>query len=317
MASSAAFAASFRASYQAPPECPDRTAFVRAVEQRLSGWSHQEDPNANVERELAVSIDKTSGGYAAKLSLGATEGNRELDGAQCDSLVRALSLIAAVSLDPAAALSIEEQPEAVSPPRSEPSPAPAPAPPTEDKPSTPEPSPPASGPSGAFGLAAGLMLGPAPAPLYGVEAHAELGDSERRFLARLAGAMLATGSVDVGSASAHFELLHAELGGCYRPIREQVLVMGCAVFDVGRMAATGESSPALTETESSTRLWLAAGARMGLGVRLLGPLELALTAGLLVPLVRQSYVFENPRESVHESAVVALDLTVGLIAVVF
>jgi hypothetical protein len=235
-----------------------------------------------------------------------------VDGPECESVVRALSLVAAVSLDPAAALAIEEPAPSSAPP-AVPLARPAPA----ERPPTSPPESPSSGPSFALGAGGALMFGPAPAALYGVDAHAELGDGERRFSARLAGALLTTGSVDAGSAPAHFELVHGELGGCHRPIRGDVRVMGCAVFDAGRIEATGEPSPALVETERSTRLWLAAGARMEVAVRLVGPLELAAGAGLLVPITRQSYVFRNPEESVHESAPVAVDVRLGLTAVLF
>lgn len=303
--STPALAGTFHATYEAPPECPDRAAFIRDVEQRLSGWRHTDAGGA--ERELAVTIEKRVAGYEGRVALGEAHGTREVDGQECASVVRALSLVTAVSLDPAAALAVEE-------------PAPVAQPPPPPIPDAPEPEPPrAPTPGASFALGAGgaLMFGPAPAALWGPEVHTEIGSAERRFSARLSGVWLTTGSVDAGSAPAHFTLVAGELGGCHRPIRREIGAMGCAVFAAGRMEASGEPSPALVETDRSVRLWLAAGARMEVALRLVGPLELAAGAGLLVPITRQAYVFRNPEESVHESAPVVVDARLGLSVVLF
>src|SRR5690606_30760132 len=226
-------------------------------------------------------------------------------------------------LDPSAAFSIEDaEPVAIEEPPETSEPAPPVVPPVApvspertapivDRP-RPEERASSSSVSFAIGVGGALMLGPAPGPLYGAEGHAELGIAERTFSLRLAGAYLSTGSVDAGSAPVHFELLHAEIGGCYRPLRDRLSALGCAVFDAGRMEASGEQSPALAETKRVERLWLAAGARLGLSVVLVGPLELGASAGLLIPLARYTYVFENPKESVHESSLAALDLRLAL-----
>jgi hypothetical protein len=298
-------AGAFHATYEAPPECPDRAAFVRDVEQRLPGWRHSDTSGA--DRELAVTIEKRESVYAGRVALGEAHGNREVDGPECASVVRALSLVTAVSLDPAAALAVEE-------------PAPVSELPPPPIPDAPEPEPrrvPKPGASFALGAGGALMFGPAPAALWGPEVHAEIGSAERRFSARLSGEWLTTGSVDAGSAPAHFTLAAGELGGCHRPIRGEIGAMGCAVFAAGRIEATGEPSPALVETERSVRLWLAAGARMEVTVRLVGPLELGAGAGLLIPITRQAYVFRNPEESVHESAPVVVDARLGLSVVLF
>jgi len=168
-----------------------------------------------------------------------------------------------------------------------------------------------------LGTSGGLMLGPAPEPLYGVEELVELADVSRRILVRVAAAYLVSQSVAVGTGHAHFQLIHAELGGCYQPIRERRLrLFGCLVIDAGSMQAEGEVSGAVIRAKSANRLWMATGARFGLGVPLLGPLSLGSSFGALVPWREQSYILENPRENLYTSWPVALDVRMGITVVV-
>lgn len=310
---SALGAGTFHASYRAPEECPVRDDFLRAVEQRLPDWRHSDSPG---EREMTVVIEKTEAGFKGALTLSPSPQVREVEGPRCDSVMRALALVAAVSLDPNAALAAEPVPDAAPV-------SPVTPPPAEQEP--PPPSPPpvrtagSSSPSFGFGAGGALLFGPAPSPLYGVDVHAEIGTASRSWIVRILGARTVTGTVSVGTGEAHFQLTHAELGGCYLPIHESVSVMGCLVLDAGSVEAEGEPSSELQETNVSRRFWGAAGARLGFGVRLTGPLELGTSLGVLVPWQEQSYVFDNADEStegLHQSAPIAVDFRLG-ISVIF
>lgn len=309
LASNTAFAAStFHASYTAPDACPSQAEFVRAVEQRLPGWQHAE---SGAEREVVVEIRSTDTGFTGSVSVDAAARPREVEGPRCDSVVRALALVTAVSLDPNAALSTEpitEPPPPVPVPVAPPPVAPAPAEPPPPAPAKEE----STMPSFAFGADGTLLFGPAPSPLYGLGALIELGTSSREFLLRIAGARSFTGTVAAGSGEARFDLTHGELAGCYLPIRSRISLLLCAVTDVGSIQAEGEPSDDLTQTKTSTRLWTASGARLGFDFRIAGPLYAESSMGVLIPWRSQSYVFDNPKETLYESAPVALDLHLGL-----
>lgn len=309
VASSTAWAGSFLVSYEAPASCPDRAAFVRGVEERVPDWRVVD---AGGERAVSVRIRTTDAGFSGSVALDGAPSAREVDGVQCESVVRALALVAAVGLDPNAVLGGVAEPP---PPPTSPPPSAAPSPLAHPTPAPAEPHDSASPAlSGGFGAGAAAMLGPAPSALYGVEVHAWIGSAEGRFLARALGARLVTGSVAVGSGHARFELTHGELGLCYRPLRGTVRVTACAVTDLGQIQAAGESGGELVQGKTSKRLWGASGARLGAGYALLGPLEVGANAGLLVPWKKQGYFFEDPvspDENLYESAPLAIDFRLG------
>jgi hypothetical protein len=291
-----AFGERFEAAYSAPPGCPARADFVAAVEARIPGWRHTERDG---ERTIEAQVEKSVAGFAGTIAIDGGRNRRDVEGPRCDSVVRALALIAAVALDPERALSEMSGEEDPSPPVGAATPpARVPSAPAKPAPATP---------SLAFGVGAPLLFGPAPKLLYGIEAHAELGSAARAFLVRAAAARLTTGSVDFGSGSAHFQLTYGELAGCYRPVRRTIVVLGCLVVDAGRMEAAGEPGGLLAQVKTSERFWGAAGARLGLGVPVVPPLELGARAGLLLPWRSQSYIFENPEENLFDSAPIAVD----------
>jgi hypothetical protein len=296
-----AFAGDFHADYSAPEGCPTRAEFVRAIEQRVPDWHHVDGA---VERKLALEVRRTDTGFAGRLTLAA--GVRDVEGAECETVVRALALVAAVSLDPAAAEREAAAPAPVPGPALAPVPAPAP------EPARP---PPVAGPevSFGFGAAAGLLFGPAPSVLYGGAVHAELGDLERRFLLRVAGMRLVTGSVSVGGAEASFGLTAAELGGCYRLLQGGSLALsGCLVSTAGALTAAGEPGPELARTEDSSRFWGSTGARFGVFARPVPALELGAELGGSVAWFEHSYVFENPTNVIHTTSLLGADLRLGL-----
>jgi len=310
-----AAAGDFHVDYSAPPACPDRAEFVRAIEQRVPDWHHREGAT---ERRLALDVRRTNAGFVGRLTLGTPEDAREVEGAECETVVRALALVAAVSLDPSAAR--DSAPEV--PPTNAPAPTPTPRP--APAPAAPLPPQPEARPRTTrspefyfgFGAAGGLLFGPAPSVLYGAELRAEIGDRERRFLLRAAGARLVTGSIPLEGANVHFGLSAAELDGCYRPVRAEAIdLSGCLVVSAGELSAEGERGGALVEGGSSSKFWGAAGARFGVFWTPLRPLELGAEAGASVPWVEHSYVFENPVEPVHTTAPVSADVRLGVTVV--
>jgi hypothetical protein len=312
LTSSPALAASFRASYVAPEACPDREAFIRAVEKRLPGWKHDE---TSAERSVQVHVQSTPAGFIGTVSLDQTRSVREIDGPRCDAVVRGLALVAAVALDPTSAVTTEP---AEDPPAQQPRPAAPPAPPSPPAlvgPALPQQTRAAKPArlSFGFGAAGGILFGPAPSALYGVEVRGLVADSDRRFVAHLGAGRLVNGDVAVTSGRASFELTYAELAGCYRPIRGSVLAVStCLTLQAGSLAASGEPTPPLVEPKTSRQLWAAAGGRIELAFPLGRNLELGAGAGAGTPFRKYEYLFENPDEEVHESAIVGADLRAGI-----
>lgn len=312
LASPSAFAANtFRSTYIAPESCPSQADFDAAVVQRLPGWKH----DAEAERNVVVSIQSANTGFHGSVSLDGAQ-PREVEGPRCDSVVRALALVTAVSLDPTAALSTEPMSDPA-PPTPVPVAPPPTAPPPAPRPPLPTPIQKESGPpSLGFGAGGALLFGPAPSPLYGFQAHVELGTSNRDLLLRLAGARSFTGATPVGSGEARFDLTQGELAGCYLPVRAAISVLTCVITDVGSIQAEGEPSDELVETKTSTRLWAASGGRLGFDFRVAGPLHVESSVGALIPWSKQTYIFDSTKESLaetlYESSPVALDLRLGL-----
>jgi hypothetical protein len=310
LASVPAFANGFHVTYSAPHGCPDRTEFVRAIEQRVPNWQHRDGP---VERELELTVQRTEGGFAGRLSLGTAENAREVEGAECASVVRALALVAAISLDPAATSGPGEP---IAPPARDQASAPATRLPVEPArvPATPSRAP---NLSWGFGASGALLFGIAPSVLYGVEVHVELGDSHRRLLLRAAGAQLVTGSIAIEENKATFELTAAELGGCYRPLDLDTFdLSGCLVVNAGQLRAEGERGGEVVDPGTSRRFWGASGARFGAFLRPVRSVELGAELGVLVPWYEHSYVLDNPRERVHDTAPVAVDARLGVTVIV-
>ena len=279
------------------------------MEKRLPGWKHDE---ATAERKVEVHVRRTPAGFTGTVWLDQGASAREIDGPQCDAVMRGLALVAAVSLDPASVAPAEraEKPAA--------QPAPAARPPLPPADTSESQQPRATEPvrlGFGFGVAGGLLFGPASSALFGVEVHGVITDFDRRFLARFGVGRFANGDVAVENGRASFELTYAELGGCYRPIRAPVALSGCLVLQAGSLEASGNPTPPLVDPKTSTQFWGAAGGRLGVALPLGRQLELGAAAGVLVPFRRYTYFFENPDDEVHTSAVVAGDLRAGITAI--
>jgi hypothetical protein len=286
------------------------------LEKRLPGWKHDE---ANAERSVEVSVRSTPAGFTGTVALDRGGSVREIDGPNCDAVVRGLALVAAVSLDPTSAVTTENAEE---PPARQPAAAPAPAQPM------PLPAPADAGVpqrprdakpvrlSFGFGVAGALLFGPAPSPLYGVEVHGLVADVDRRFFAHLGVGRLVNGDVAVTNGRASFELTYAELAGCYRPIRGWVIALdGCLVLQAGSLEASGEPVLPLVDPKTSTQFWGAAVGRLGVALPLGRHLEIGASGGVLIPFRKYTYVFENPPEEVHKSAGIGADVGAGITAI--
>ncbi len=301
----AASASSYSVAYEASASCPTKDEFVAEVESRLPTWRHAEGAG---DRGFRVSLSHDGGQAVGKIFLGATEQPRVVRGDSCVAVARALALILAVTLDPVAALAAKRATSA--PPRQPPRISPVvvePRSPVLRSPSG------RSSPSWALGASGGVLFGPAPTAMYGASVDAEVGSTDRRFAARVAASRLITGRVDVGPGRAHFKLTRARLGLCYRSVAEAASIAGCLAFGAGSLEADAASNQNLERADRSQRLWAATGGDGLASVRLLGPLSLQVAAELSVPLSRWTYFYENPKETVHTVAPVAVGIGAGVV----
>ena len=303
-----AAASNYTLDYSASAECPTKEQFVAEVESRLPTWRQVEGP---VDPAFEVRLSEDSGQAVGKIVLGAAEQPRVVQGDSCVAVARALALILAVTLDPVAALAAKQA--RATPPRRPSPPPPAAAP--VAVPPVRRVSPGGSSPSWALGAGGGVLFGPAPTAMYGASLDAEVGSADRRFAVRLAASRLTTGRVDVGPGRAHFTLTRARLGLCYRSVADAATIAGCLAFGAGSLEADAASNQNLERADRSQRLWAAAGGDGLASVKLLGPLSLQVAAEVSAPLSRWTYFYENPKETVHTVAPVAVGVGAGLVVV--
>jgi hypothetical protein len=141
--------------WTAPAECPDASSFARALAFRTDKVAlvgPGEAPTAWLEAVVTRARDRYAGVISVRLPSGAT--TRTVSGRRCESVVEALSLIAALLVDPENARTSPLPPEVLQPVPEPPpvevpvAPVPEPKPPAPEQ--VPEPSAPALDPAPAM-----------------------------------------------------------------------------------------------------------------------------------------------------------------------
>src|SRR5262245_49948861 len=87
--------------YRAPPECPDRGAFVREVLGRLSNVRIASDGESG--RHFEIAVESTPEGNTARLEFFDEDSRRverEINAPDCDEAVSSIALITALAIDP-------------------------------------------------------------------------------------------------------------------------------------------------------------------------------------------------------------------------
>jgi hypothetical protein len=298
-----------RLTVDAPAGCPDRDAFLAQLHARSGrireAVSGESAPSMHVE---LWSGNGQALGMLTVRALDGEEGHREVRGADCESVAAGLALVAAVILDPSAALTAGVGA------------APSPAPPEQGQPRTvvastspgpaqtalaaslsvqPSPSPrdvsrrarPADPPrlslGAAFEIAAGLGPDPGivprafldlelPTPLHGASARLSVGRSYTRAVAT------AIGTAEITLTDIRFEpCLDAWSPATLR-------VRACGIVEGGVLSGQGTNT---TDPRSEDRTFL----ELGLGLRPTWIVRDQMTVGLLVggavPLSRYRFYF--------------------------
>src|SRR5262249_37064141 len=224
----------------------------------------------------------------------------------CSAVVEGLALVAAVMLE-AADSTPEQRAEPTTPPVPRDTVAAADAAPSGEETTPPRP-----------GAGAGFdVIGyAAPAAMLGGSVFGELGfgtGSPWLPTVRLSLGVATTGSTTLGSAAAQFTLFDGRVEGCPLVARlGRISLAPCVHFEAGQIAADGIKGD-LVEPYASRAAWAGTGADFRLRARLYSHLFAEIELGATVPLLRRSYVFDNPREVVHATPAVALRSTIGIV----
>jgi hypothetical protein len=299
--------------YDAHAGCPGEAEFWASVESRTPLARRVEEPGASWS--FRVSITQRGGQSVGRLVIVRRSGGSEervVRDPSCAQVADALALIVAVTVDPNASLA----PAATSSP---PAVATAPAPSSTPSGPSSQPTPPLTEPERValaerapredrrpFGWFVGLDAlaegASSPEPSFGLALFARfgqrggLGSSLRAEVAYVRSVPI---SLDGGTAQT--DVLSGALDAC--PVRLSVAsglhVPVCARLEVGVLQAAGQGLAPAQEMSSST-LWLAPGAVVGLDWAIFRSWGLELRAGAVASIPRHTLVLAPPRIPLKE-----------------
>jgi len=316
---------SVRLLYRSHDDCPGPEAFTRGVAQRTHKVQFVDDGEV---RRFDVVLVKTAEGTEGKLTI-STSGavgptnERVVRGTDCALVVDALSLVAALAIDPTASAALrptpKPQPPALTPSKPVPPTPPLPEPPPPPPPPLlPEPPPPKpaipgegrwrwhTGVQGGFVTGVGEQLATVVRAFADV-AHYEAGPWLPSF--RLGVGWLPRRQEEHLTASASFWRLTGELSGCpYHAVFGEVLFLWpCAGIEAGVIHASRDD----LQHDDSTVAWVAP---LFVGRGQWFPVDWALVevqGGVSFPLVRPRYRLD-PDVTLLEVERVSADVRIGL-----
>lgn len=303
---------SFQLTYDATAGCPDRDAFVAAVEARL-GPTHV-DADAPVVVEVHIVAANGATGRVVLRAFG-DETVRSATAATCKEVVDALALITAVALEaspsaPTTAASAPAATEAAAPGATPPAPTETPLP-IADGPFELSPTE-TSDPAKRWGLvglaAAQAVTTPGTGSALGFGGAFELwSDPRATRVLRLTVIQTDTLPLTDLAPRAWLRWTWARADGC--PLRFGSAVMIHPCFGVSG-GAIESGSDAIDSVGSRARPWLAIGA----GVRVAAggePWFVTIDGGVVAPILRDTFVLER-RGTSYRLPPVLLSFTAGL-----
>jgi hypothetical protein len=291
-----------RVYYRAPEGCGSAEGFfshlaARNPEVRLA-WA------AEPAFALSVVLEPRATDVVGALYLSDPAGFRTVrvvPGQNCDDVVAALALVAAVLTNP----------HAVG----------APPPPVAPPPSVPlAPSPPPRKRNWWVGGGAGVGLHwavalppPSPSPSFELAGGLETGSVLSPFLS--VGLHYARSTRTETAGRATFDWTAGRLVGCpiQWPGKGLLSLRSCALIEAGRLAVTGKR---VTPSLAPEVPWWATGLLVRAEFRPLEPLAIVAEAGLVIPLRPAHFFFEpeSPATQLFEVPLVAMDGRLGLVA---
>jgi len=315
--------------FDAPAGCSGADAFFSSLRSRTDEARQAEGNEPHTT--LQVRLTRTRGRVLGELRMvddrGGTD-TRKMQGASCDDVVQALSLTAALALDPNALLSA---------PATAPIPT-VPAEPGADATATPAASKPATAKRAAdedaAEAAAESDATPTRSQLHDPWFELGAGAMGTALLAAQASPGIAVSSrwTPVGSG-----VLHPTLGLAFAHVRNDVLrspgavqvsltglvatacplrfsasivtIQPCALLVAGWLAASGRQDTYSYEVD---HLWLSAGGVLHLSALLGGGLSLDLDGGVSAPFFKRRFYSTTPNKIVGETSSISLISELGL-----
>jgi hypothetical protein len=308
-----------RFDYEAEQGCPDESAWIANTLSRA--------PAARVATQdeaawtLRARIVREGNRFAGRLQVVTPEAvsdTRRFRGNSCEQVALALSIAAALSVDPehggaASPTSVEPLPPVEPPPSPPPPSVPAPARPPERpaNPPTHEESTPAARWSKRLGGAFFLAHSVIDSPMLGGEIVAHLRPEPvppvaLRFSAGYAQSLI----VEALPGAARFYLPEIALEGCVMGGQRWLVSLGaCGGARGGLLVASGQG---VDQPSNATRGWLAwiGGLRAEVGAPL--GLRAEIAASLAIRQTRYTYIFDRPPVTITEAPWLGWELTVGI-----
>ncbi len=287
-----------RVVFEAPSDCSSVDAFysgVRARTERVRLASPGESAT-----ELQVHLSQSGTGAHGELRMLGEHGEtdtRKVDGGTCDEIVEALSLTAALALDPAARVTAKP-----APPEEPPKP-----PPPEPPPPEPPPPPPKETASLGLELGAKAMMGEIVSPFINV-------GGELSVRVRFRGEDSAEPSMGVALVRLQNDIFEVPKRASIRytavaltacparwSVRDVVTLEPCALFMAGWLGAAGKAN---TYNVSVLRSLFSAGGSLTLGVPF-GDFAFELSGVFTLPLVSRGFVAGDPPGNVLETPAIS------------
>jgi hypothetical protein len=285
----------FRMIWSSSVGCGDAASFLAELKSRTSRLRPARD--GEPATTLVVRMYREATGARGQLTVskpGSDLTVREVPGRNCQEVASAMALIAALMVDPLAAISEHRMAS---------SPLPAPPPP----PSSPRRR------AWALGLEQRLTARTAVAPGWTWSQALSVmliwqASPIRPSLQLSAQRARASTSRSLGSADLTWSA--AQLVVCPWGLRPGARwdVRACALFQVGRLEGVGYDTPNAAE---SAIFWSSAGAQLEGRLQLVGPLWLGLEAGLLRPFTRERF-YVDPSQTLHQVPNLGASLGGGL-----
>jgi hypothetical protein len=293
-----------RVVFEAPAECSSQDAFLQGVRARTERVRVAEPDETAME--IHVELILTASGAHGELRMQGEQGQtdtRRVDGGTCDEIVEALSLTAALAIDPAARVA----------PLPPPAPPPPP-PPVEVPPPPPPPPPPPEKTSLGLELGAKALVAQVVAPFtnFGGEISARVRFRREGSAEPSIGLALMRSQNDLFGEPrrASVRLTAVALTAC--PARwnvaNAITLEPCALGVAGWLGAAGKD---LSHTNAVVRTFYGAGGSLTVGIPI-GKAAIDLTGGFTMPLARRRFVVGIPPRHLGETPVMAPIGGIGL-----
>lgn len=312
-----------RIVYEAPPGCPTEAQFLRDVLRRVPRVHVAGDEE--LARRFDVTVTRVDGQSRAELEFvdsDARRARRALTAPDCDEVVASIAVVTALAIDPRLGNLHDEEPSSKSTPAPSAPAAPTPAPraPAHVERRRAMPGIVAPAPerrrvgSWSLGARAGAVSDTAPRWSPEGALDAELTLVPQRVTGRLAVSYSDSGRLDEQGAQLRFWRVagHAQICPWIVDLWQNAQWAPCAGFEVGSIHGEGERSTRLVAAKQTTALWLAATLALGVRIELTSHAVLELDGQLRAPILRRTYVVEQPLVVVYETPWLGAGLFAGI-----